>query len=111
MPDEDSPGGGDHGGSLSDGVRHGGTDDVGTGGDEIQHRAGAPDQPAENSPQVPALLGSGIGRYADRRLSVQGITHQQRVRDQGTGPDSQGEKERGGIRARRALAAHGSGNE
>ena len=54
VPDENTPGGGDHGGALPNGVGDGGSNETGARCDEVGDGAEAPDSSAEDTGNVPA---------------------------------------------------------
>jgi hypothetical protein len=80
MPDEDAPGGGDHGGALSDGVGDSGSDiGVRLRCDEVGNRAAAPYKAAEDAGDVPAHVGAPIVGSVDGRLAIERFFHEQQV--------------------------------
>ena len=110
-PDEDAPAGGDHGCALSDGVGDCRADGLAARGDEVEHRAGAPDCAADDSPEMPASVGLPVARHADWFAAVEGLAHEQVIYGHGADGDSENEEECGGVGALAVGCVHGFGDE
>src|SRR6267154_2027224 len=75
LPDEHSPDGGNHGGSLSNGIGNRGANDLCVGSNKVQYRSRAPNRATENSPEVPESRTLPVVANADGSSTGHRLAH------------------------------------